>query len=291
MAAKKIKTGLGRGIESLLSDTLSDKLSTESDGSQKVDEIDIHLIKPNPNQPRKTFDKDNLNELAESIKEHGIIQPIILNDVDNGYQIVAGERRWRAAGIAGLKKVPCIVRDLSEEELALFAIVENMQREDLNPVEEAEGLERMLQTFGLTQEQVSKSVGKSRPYITNSIRLLKLEDEVKELLRSGKISSGHGRTLLAVEGSQQIELANRVIDKKMSVRELEALVAGLNNPNTTIKKTVKDPDVAQVEQSLKMILGTKVNIKGRKKKGKIEIEYYSREELDRLIDLLGGLKN
>ena len=292
MAGKKKNTGLGKGLEALFAeasgDVRSSGLSGQGEENSGAVEIGIDDIKPNANQPRKVFDKDAISELADSIREHGIIQPIIVRKVKKGgYEIVAGERRWRASREAGLKEVPCLVRELTDEELMLLAIVENMQREDLNPVEEAEGLDRMMNTYGMTQEQVSKSVGKSRPYIANALRLLKLPDEVLALLSEGKISSGHGRALLSVSSDKEkIRLAGEVAKKGLSVREIESIASSKKTPAKKGRPAEKNTDVLQVEAELKDRLGTKVNLRLGAKRGKIEIEYYGREELERLIDVL-----
>jgi ParB family transcriptional regulator, chromosome partitioning protein len=284
--------GLGRGLEALIVDTEITAIEPEN-GSPKdgITYIDINEIKPNRNQPRKLFDADRLQELADSIQEHGVIQPLIVRAVENGYELVAGERRWRAARLAGLKVVPCLLRQLTEEENALIAIIENMQREDLNPIEEAEGLNRMIDTFGLTQELVSKSVGKSRPYITNSLRLLKLPLEIKEFLSKGDLTPGHGRALLAMSDVKvQLAVAQKIVEEGLSVRTVEAMVdkkQGTKKP--AHKHAERDANMLQLERDLKDILGTKVKINMTGKKGKIEIEYYSREELERLIELLKTL--
>lgn len=284
--------GLGRGLEALIVDTEISATEPES-GSPKdgISYIDINEIKPNRNQPRKLFDADRLQELADSIQEHGVIQPLIVRTVDNGYELVAGERRWRAARLAGLKVVPCLLRQLTEEENALIAIIENMQREDLNPIEEAEGLNRMIDSFGLTQDLVSKSVGKSRPYITNSLRLLKLPLEIKELLSKGDLTPGHGRALLAMSDVKvQLAVAQKIVEEGLSVRTVEAMVdkkQGTKKP--AHKHAERDANMLQLERELKDILGTKVKINMAGKKGRIEIEYYSREELERLIELLKTL--
>lgn len=291
MASTKSR-GLGRGLEALIIDTeipiTPPQNSPSKDG---VSYIDINEIKPNRNQPRKRFDADRLQELADSIQEHGVIQPLIVRTAENGYELVAGERRWRAARLAGLKAVPCLLRELTEEENALIAIIENMQREDLNPVEEAEGLNRMIEAFGLTQEQVSKSVGKSRPYITNSLRLLKLPTEIKDLLSQGTLSAGHGRALLAVsDAKEQLALAQKIVNEGLSVRTVEALAQKKQVTKAPAHKHAeRDANMMQLERDLKEILGTKVKINMAGKKGRIEIEYYSREELERLIELLKTL--
>ena len=253
--------------------------------------IKIHDIMPNLNQPRKTFQEDKIEELAASIKEHGIIQPIVVRKQENGYEIVAGERRWRAARKAELSQVPCLVRELTDEQNMLFAIIENMQREDLNPIEEAEGLQRMMQTFGMTQEQVSKSVGKSRPYIANALRLLKLPQDIIHQISEGNLSAAHGRTLAGIEDNAVKEkLCEKILKEGLSVRETEQAVNALAKPQK--KKPVKkqkNPNEAKVEEELKEILGTRVHIQQSGKKGRIEIEFFGRDELERLIDLLKSL--
>lgn len=303
MAAAK-KGGLGRGLDALFADvpvTAPEEPKEEKKKEIKKDEIPaedrvnyikIHEIMPNANQPRKTFDEDKIEELAASIKEHGIIQPIVVRKKKKGYEIVAGERRWRAAMRAGLAEVPCLMKELTDEQNMLIAIIENMQREDLNPIEEAEGLHQMISTFGLTQEQVSKSVGKSRPYITNALRLLKLPEYIREKLAEGVISAGHGRTLITVEDEDlRRQLFDKIIEEGLSVREIEKLVAELGKPSGKKRpaQKVKNADTVHVEEELKAILGTKVNIIEKGKKGKIEIECYSRDELNRLIELFKRL--
>ena len=303
MAAAK-KGGLGRGLDALFADAVpvSDPLKEEKkqDTQVRAEEqrgdavqyINIHDIMPNANQPRKTFSEEKIEELSKSIKEHGIIQPIVVRKKGKSYEIVAGERRWRAARKAELAKVPCLIRELSDEQNMLIAIIENMQREDLNPVEEAEGLNQMIVTFGMTQEQISKSVGKSRPYIANSLRLLKLPEYIKEEMAEGRLSAAHGRTLVTVEDEDvRKSLCERIIKEGLSVRETEKLVSesGKGKKRKPASRT-KNPDVARVEEELKEALGTRVTINQSGKKGKIEIEFFSRDELDRLIELLKTLK-
>lgn len=303
MAAAK-KGGLGRGLDALFADAVpvSDPLKeekkqdtqvrTEEQSGDAVQYINIHDIMPNANQPRKTFSEEKIEELSKSIKEHGIIQPIVVRKKGKSYEIVAGERRWRAARKAELAKVPCLIRELSDEQNMLIAIIENMQREDLNPVEEAEGLNQMIVTFGMTQEQISKGVGKSRPYIANSLRLLKLPEYIKEEMAEGRLSAAHGRTLVTVEDEDvRKALCERIIKEGLSVRETEKLVSenGKGKKRKPAART-KNPDVARVEAELKEALGTRVTINQNGKKGKIEIEFFSRDELDRLIELLKTLK-
>lgn len=317
MAAKKTR-GLGRGLDALFGDVEVNLSVKEDDRAEEaakqengdtaksaessenettrvengISYIDINDIKPNLSQPRKNFDEEKLRELASSIEEHGLIQPVVLRKAKVGYEIVAGERRWRAARLIGIKELPCIVKDLTDEENMLLAIIENMQREDLNPIEEAEGISQMMDTYGLTQEEVSKSLGKSRPYITNSLRLLKLNTGVKGYVSDGTLSAGHARALAAISDEEkQRELAEMAVREGLSVRQIEKLAR--ENKETRGRKGTrsksKSPDVMRVEEDLKEILGTKVNLSQRGKKGKIEIEFYSREDLDRLIELLKTL--
>ena len=296
MAAPK-KKGLGKGLDALFANTeINTKEITISNTAENVENgisyININDIKPNEGQPRKTFDEEKIVELADSIQEHGLIQPIVLRKAGKGYEIVAGERRWRACRKAGLKEVPCIIKELNDEENMLIAIIENMQREDLNPIEEAEGLNQMIVTYGLTQAEVSKSVGKSRPYITNALRLLKLPEEVREMVSSGELSSGHARAIAGVSGkAAQIKIAEKIVKEGLSVRETEKLIKEADAPakRPAKRKAEKNADVKRVEEDLKAVLGTRVNLAQSGKKGKIEIEYYSREELERLIELLKTL--
>ena len=289
----KAKGGLGRGLDALFMNSVS----TSSEGEEKkietgdsVKYISIHDIAPNENQPRKYFNEEKLNDLANSILEHGVIEPIIIRKKDNGYEIVAGERRWRAAVKAGLSEIPAIVRTLSDEENMLFAIIENMQREDLNPIEEAEGLNQLITTYELTQEEVSKSVGKSRPYITNALRLLKLPDYIRNAVSDGTITSGHARALIGLSTKKQEEIFKKVTSNGLSVRETEKLVSAEGKAKKTVKKVKKNADLLKVEGELKEILGTKASIVESGKKGKIEIEYYSIDERERLIELLKSVK-
>lgn len=309
MAAPKKAKGLGKGLDALFGDAQVAPVSTESaaksstKATAKKDEaspvaeggvlyIDINSIKPNASQPRKKFDEEKLEELASSIDQHGLIQPIVLRKAGKGYEIVAGERRWRACRIVGLKEVPCIVKELSDEENMLLAIIENMQREDLNPIEEAEGLKQMIDRYGLTQEQVSYSVGKSRPYITNSLRLLKLPEEVRDLTAEGKISMGHARALAAIkDDAKLLLLAKRTAAEGLSVRQIESLAKENKKPEkpTSQTSTKKTADEKRIEEDLKNSLGTKVSLNRKGKKGTIEIEFYSSEELERLIEILKSL--
>lgn len=298
MAAAK-KGGLGRGLGALIADAApienvgaaKEQSGEHEDSTDRVRYIKTFDIMPNANQPRKTFDEEKIQDLANSILEHGVIQPIVLRKKDKGYEIVAGERRWRAAIKAGLSEVPCLIRELDDEQNMLIAIIENMQREDLNPIEEAEGLNQMIVNYGMTQEQVSKSVGKSRPYITNSLRLLKLPEYVLNLISEGKISAAHGRTVITVEDDEvRKRICERIVKEGLSVRETERLVDEIGKPKKKPAKRVKNPNVSRVEEELKEVLGTKININQKGSKGKIEIEFFSKDELERLIDMLKSLR-
>lgn len=296
MATPK-KKGLGKGLDALFANaeinTQQISVSNTKENIEKgISYININDIKPNENQPRKDFNDEKIEELADSIKEHGLIQPVVLRKSGKGYEIVAGERRWRACRKAGIKEIPCIIKELTDEENMLIAIIENMQREDLNPVEEAEGINQMIEVYGMTQEQVSKSVGKSRPYITNALRLLKLPVEIRQMLSEGKLTAGHARAIAGVEDKKkQLLIAELVIKNELSVRETEKLIKEekTKEKRPAKRRAEKNADVKRVEEDLKLILGTKVNLEHKGKKGKIEIEYYSREELDRLIELLKTL--
>ncbi len=296
MSAKAKKNrGLGRGLDALFAEQApimpDNRAETEEKSNSHVGDkvlyIDINDIKPNAEQPRKTFDKEKISELSQSIIEHGIIQPLVVRKSGKHYEIVAGERRWRAAREAELSVVPCIVRQFSDEENMLVAIIENMQREDLNPIEEAMGLEQMISAYGMTQEEVSKSVSKSRPYITNTLRLLKLPEEIKALVSEGKISTGHARALITVKNkTKQEELCKKIIKDGISVRDVERLASEEKKTRKKPLKRVKSPDTLNVERELKEIYGTKVTINSRGNKGTVELEFYSKDELNRLIDLL-----
>ena len=304
MAGSK-KGGLGRGLDALFADAVpvalkdkdtavktkkKDKEEPQDEG-EKVQYLSIHEVMPNEKQPRKVFDEEKIQDLARSIQENGIIQPIIVRKRGKGYEIVAGERRWRAAVKAELKEIPCIIRELTDEQNMLIAIIENMQREDLNPIEEAEGLDQMIKTYGMTQEQISKNVGKSRPYIANSLRLLKLPGEIKALVEDGTLSAAHGRTLVGIEDDKlRSKVCDKVVAEGLSVRETERLAEKAKEPaKKRSPRKQKNPDLAKVESDLKEALGTRVNIKYSGKKGKIELEFFSREELERLIELLQSL--
>ncbi len=276
------KSALGKGLGALIPNDVTTK------ENNKPSVISINLIKSNNDQPRKSFDDEKIAELSQSIKEHGIIQPIILNKQDNYYMIIAGERRWRAAKLLGLKEVPAIVMDLTEKDVLEVSLIENIQRQDLNPIEEAMAYKKLLSDFNLTQEELSKRVGKSRVAISNIIRLTNLCETVKQYLIDEVISEGHGRVLLSIEDARvQCEVAQKVIDEKLSVRELERLVKNLNIEKKEKEKTRDmNPYYKDVTERLQNYFGTKVNISNKNNKGKIEIEYYSNEDLQRILEII-----
>lgn len=275
------------------SHTQADSAKIEAD-EDRVLYIDINDIKPNKDQPRKTFNEEKLKDLANSIKENGVIQPLIIRKAQNGYELVAGERRWRAARIAEIKKVPCIIRDFDEKQNMIVAIIENMQRENLDPIEEALGLNEMIKRFEFTQEQVSNALGKSRAYIANSLRLLKLPEKIQNMIIEGRISAAHGRTIITIKDeNKQIEVCDKIIRNGLSVRAAERLTEKIKDdarPERKKRKPSVNAEIAAVEDELRKIFGTKVNINGKASTGKIEIEYYSIDELNRLIDMLRGIE-
>lgn len=275
------------------SQTQADSAKIEAD-EDRVLYIDINDIKPNKDQPRKTFNEEKLKDLANSIKENGVIQPLIIRKAQNGYELVAGERRWRAARIAEIKKVPCIIRDFDEKQNMIVAIIENMQRENLDPIEEALGLNEMIKRFEFTQEQVSNALGKSRAYIANSLRLLKLPEKIQNMIIEGRISAAHGRTIITIKDEKkQIEVCDKIIGNGLSVRAAERLTEKIKDdarPERKKRKPSVNAEIAAVEDELRKIFGTKVNINGKASTGKIEIEYYSIDELNRLIDMLRGIE-
>lgn len=286
----KNKKALGKGLGALIPDIEN----TENDN---VMEIDVQQIRPNSNQPRRIFDDSKLEELAQSITQHGVIQPLIVVRIDNGYQIVAGERRWRAAVQANLSKVPVVIRDLSEQEIMEIALIENIQREDLNDIEMALAYKELMGKYNITQGDLAKQLGKSRVSITNTLRLLQLPRMIQQYIQDDKITSGHARTLITLPDNLRIKYAEKIIDHNLSVRETEQLVsrAKANNgdKDNISKSSSKDDKVyngilQEVEEQLQIILGTKVSIKNNKSKGKIEINYYSNEDLDRISNIIKG---
>lgn len=254
-----------------------------------VCEIDISLIDRNQNQPRKNFDEKALKELAHSIKQHGIIQPLVLRKMGDRYQIVAGERRFRASKMAGLKKVPAVIREFTEREVSEIAIIENLQREDLNPIESAKAIQALIENYNLTQETVADRIGKSRSAVANTLRLLTLPEEIVALVEQSKLSAGHARTLLAVEDARkQIELANFCVQKKISVRDLETMVKNLNKPAKDKPKQIQSVELKAFVDDLKKKFATKVSVIGNDNKGRIYIDYYSSADLQRIYDVLNN---
>lgn len=297
MAVKR--NGLGKGLDSLIPNKTEKTVKTEKKPEQKNEEsqnssgeilVKINQVEPNREQPRKEFDEDSLMELADSIKQFGILQPLLVQKRKDYYEIIAGERRWRAAKIAGIKEVPIIIRDYTDQEIVEISLIENIQRENLNPIEEAMAYKRLLEEFHLKQDEVAERVSKSRTAVTNSMRLLKLSPRVQQMIVDDMISTGHARALLAIDDEeQQYQLANRIFDEKLSVRETEKLVKALKNPKKEVKKQKSEHTFVydNIEEQMKNIIGTKVSVNPKANgKGKIEIEYYSEEELERIYDLI-----
>ena len=305
-----MKRGLGRGLDVMIPDnhtgttkkssrTTKTIVSMEQESEKNVRDyvvptgevkVKISKVEPNREQPRKQFDEDSLLELSESIKQYGVLQPLVVSDKKDYYEIIAGERRWRAAKLAGLKEVPVIIKELSKQETVEISLIENIQRENLNPIEEAMAFKRLLDEFHLKQDEVADRVSKSRTAVTNVMRLLKLESEVQQMLIDEMITAGHARALLGISDRElQIKIANKVFDEKLSVRETEKLVKSILEPKKEKpmkKDTAEDAIYESLEEKMKGIMGTKVIINRKKNnKGKIEIEYYSRDELERIIEL------
>ena len=287
--------GLGRGLSALFSDTdgAYETASNEMGESGAPAQLPVGEIYPNPHQPRKTFDENALNDLANSIREHGVISPIVVNrGMDGRYMIIAGERRYRAALRAGLETVPAIVRELDEKEIQEISLIENLQREDLNPIEAAAGMKRLMDEFGLTQEMLAERLGKSRPAIANTLRLLTLAEEVVALVRDGKLSSGHARTLVPPEKEAQVALAQECVKNGWSVRDMERAVKQFLNPPEVIerekekKNAATSAELKHLVERLRSTLKTKVSLIGTDKKGRIYIDYYTRDDLDRISELL-----
>lgn len=295
---KPKKKALGKGLEALFGDINTEapvnkpiKQEKESEKNKNsIIYISIDEIKPNKMQPRKDFNEETIESLANSIKEHGVIMPVMLQKGKKGFDLIAGERRLRAARKAGLKEIPSIIKDLSPEENALFAVIENMHREDLNPIEEAAAYKKIMNNYGFTQAKVANSVGKSRPYVANTLRMLKLPDEIQQLLIKGEITAGHANAIAAIQDTEkQMLFAKQIVREKMSVRESEKAVEKINSKTTGRKKekrSRKSEEILRVEEELCSLLGTRVLIESAGKQGKIEIHYYSSDELDGLIDEL-----
>ena len=301
MAVKK--KGLGKGLDSLIPDNRSVK-PAETESGPKKDTISdvklgeqmmkINMVEPNRDQPRKNFEEDALLELADSIKQFGVLQPLLVRKRKDYYEIIAGERRWRAAKLAGIKEVPVIVKDYTEQEIVEIGLIENIQRENLNQIEEAMAFKRLLEEFNLKQDEVAERVSKSRTAVTNSMRLLKLNEKVQQMIIDDMITTGHARALLAIDDKeQQYILANKIFDEKLSVRETEKLIKDIKNPKKPKEKKIVENDFIynDLAEKMKEVMGTKVNISSKGNgKGKIEIEYYSDKELERMFEMIMSIK-
>lgn len=307
------KKGLGKGLGAIFGEDVvkenkeetekKAKAKAEAKVAEEMDEkgrilmLKLDLVQPNKEQPRKTFDEEKINELAESIKNYGVLQPLLVQKNDSFYEIIAGERRWRAAKAAGLKEVPAVLKEYSKQEAMEISLIENVQRADLNPIEEALGYKQLIDEFGLTQEEIAVRVAKSRTVITNTMRLLKLDEQIQNMLVQGVITSGHARALLSLEDIQmQLKAAKEILDKKLSVRETERLVKRLQKEASGEKKEEKKKDETlaliyqDLEDRMKSVMGTKVSIHNKdKNKGRIEIEYYSEAELERIVEMIESI--
>lgn len=310
------RTGLGKGLGAIFGDEVMESAAEEQEArhqakEKKVQEsekketdsevgrelmVKVTAIEPNRDQPRKDFNEEAMGELAESMKQYGVLQPLLVQKKGDYYEIIAGERRWRAAKLAGLKEVPVVIREYTKQQTMEIALIENVQREDLNPIEEAKAYQRLIQEFELKQEEIAARVGKSRVTITNSMRLLKLDDRVQDMLIQNMISGGHARALLAVEDGQvQFDLAQRVITEGLSVREIEKIVKSLSKKKEPKEKKTEDESLALIfrdlEERMKSAMGTKVSINRKdKNKGRVEIEYYSESELERIVELIESIR-
>ncbi|MFR2318113.1 MAG: ParB/RepB/Spo0J family partition protein [Enterocloster sp.] len=307
------KKGLGKGLGAIFGEDVvkenkeetekKAKAKAEAKAAEEMDEkgrilmLKLDLVQPNKEQPRKIFDEEKINELAESIKNYGVLQPLLVQKNDSFYEIIAGERRWRAAKAAGLKEVPAVLKEYSKQEAMEISLIENVQRADLNPIEEALGYKQLIDEFGLTQEEIAVRVAKSRTVITNTMRLLKLDEQIQNMLVQGVITSGHARALLSLEDTQmQLKAAKEILDKKLSVRETERLVKRLQKEASGEKKEEKKKDETlaliyqDLEDRMKSVMGTKVSIHNKdKNKGRIEIEYYSEAELERIVEMIESI--
>lgn len=299
MAAMK-KSGLGKGLDSLIKDKVGTNTNLQNDRNENVKQelfVNISKVEPNRNQPRKKFDEDALIELADSIKQFGILQPLLVQNKNDYYEIIAGERRWRAAKLAGLKEIPIMIKELTDQEIVEISLIENIQRENLNPIEEALAFKRLLTEFNLKQDEVAERVSKSRTAVTNSIRLLKLDNRVQQMVIDDLLTTGHVRTLLSLDNKDfQYSIAQQVFDHKLSVRETEKLVKKIQKERTEKEEKNKKQEFLfiyqDLEEKLKAIMGTKVSINQKDKNtGKIEINYYNNEELERIIELFQCINN
>lgn len=290
------KRGLGRGLESLFgsnfvqTENVSRETIKDNENDKRVKMISLSLIDPNKDQPRKKFDEEALKELADSIKIHGVLQPILVVNRDGRYLIVAGERRWRASKLAGIKEIPCIVEDFTNAEIKEISIIENLQRKDLSPIEEAKAIKELIDEFGWTQEVVAERLGKSRPAISNTLRILSLEPEVIEMIENGKLSAGHAKSLVVVtDKDAQIRLAKQVCEKKLTVRDLEQAVKSKKPKNTNAFSNLSN-EFHELIMDMQRVFGTKVSVIGAENRGRIYIDYFSKDDLDRIYDLIEILK-
>ena len=292
MATKK--AGLGKGLGALLSVYDDYDNTVKNPNTNNTNEIDINLIYANPNQPRKNFDKEALNELCNSIKVHGIIQPLVVNEqMDGTYMIIAGERRYRASKLAGLTKIPCVIKNYSEKQIKEISIIENLQREDLNPIESARAIKQLMDEYKMTQEAVSERIGVSRPNIANTLRLLSLCPDVISMVEANKLSAGHARCLVPIQDyDTQIRLALSACDNKMTVRDLEKAVKNILKPKSNAEKTPQEQslELKELVNEMQRTFATKVSVIGNDKKGRIYIDYYSTDDLDRISDMISLLK-
>ncbi|NLA57840.1 MAG: ParB/RepB/Spo0J family partition protein [Firmicutes bacterium] len=279
------RQALGRGLRALIP-------QAQEERSEEIRQIPVNAVEPNPYQPRRHFDEGSLSELAASIKEKGVLQPIMVREKDGVFELVAGERRWRAAQIAGLVEIPAVVRELTDREVMEIALIENLQREDLNPIEEAEAYAVLMQEFNLTQEEVAQAVGKGRPTIANRLRLLRLPEVVRAWVAEGRLSAGHAKILVVLDDKHAEELARRCVEEGWSVRQLEEFLEGGTGRRERSKRSAirreQSPLIREVEERLEEVLGTRVRIKDKKGRGRIEVEYYSAEELNRILEVIGG---
>lgn len=295
------KRGLGRGLEALFSvfdeeneqkndsAVKNEEVKVQTKTNSAVNELDINLVTPNINQPRKNFDENALNELADSIKIHGVIQPIVVNDEGDGkYLIIAGERRYRASKLAGLQTIPAVIKHYTPKQIKEISIIENLQREDLNPIESAKAIKNLISQYNLTQEEVADKIGKSRPAVANTLRLLSLPEQIVALVEKNKLTAGHARALLAIENSaKQKEIALAIIEKGLTVRDVENIIKNLNKPKKdSIVPKEKSLELKDFENKIKRALSTSVSIKGNDNKGKIVIDYYSVDDLNRIYEIL-----
>ena len=307
-----VKKGLGKGLGAIFGEDVvkeskeetekKAKAKAEAKAAEEMDDkgrilmLKLDLVQPNKEQPRKTFDEEKINELAESVKNYGVLQPLLVQKKGSFYEIIAGERRWRAAKAAGLKEVPAVLKEYSKQEAMEISLIENVQRADLNPIEEAIAYQQLMDEFDLTQEEIAERVSKSRVTVTNSIRRLKLDRRVQEMLIQGQVTSGHARALLGLEdGEQQYQVALKIVGEHLSVREVEKLVKALTKPKKPEKEKEEERDLSfifhDLEERMKQVMGTKVVINKRdKNKGKVEIEYYSEAELERIVELIESIR-